>query len=86
MGYLDGPFRPARGTTPGLAARATATCRDHGRRLHYHQLSREIAETSFSAVGRRYGVSDNAVRKWIRQYEREQAGALVQDAATAAGT
>ncbi|MEA2223958.1 MAG: hypothetical protein QOH83_2334, partial [Solirubrobacteraceae bacterium] len=40
----------------------------------YDQLLREIAETSFSAVGRRYGVSDNAIRKWVRQYEREQAG------------
>jgi hypothetical protein len=39
----------------------------------YDQLLREIAETSFSAVGRRYGVSDNAIRKWVRQYEREQA-------------
>ena len=25
----------------------------------------------WSAVGRRYGVSDNAVRKWVRQYEWE---------------
>lgn len=39
----------------------------------YDQLLREVGETSFSAVGRRYGVSDNAVRKWIRQYERERA-------------
>ncbi|MGH2942125.1 MAG: HNH endonuclease, partial [Solirubrobacteraceae bacterium] len=35
------------------------------------RLLRELAETSFSAVGRAYGVSDNAVRKWVRQYERE---------------
>jgi transposase-like protein len=28
----------------------------------------------WSAVGRRYGVSDNAVRKWVAQYERERAG------------
>jgi len=40
----------------------------------YDVLLREIAETSWSAVGRRYGVSDNAVRKWVRQYEREEAG------------
>lgn len=53
------------------------------RRPPYRQLSREIAETSFSAVGRRYGVSDNAVRTWIRQYERDQAGALAEAAATA---
>jgi transposase-like protein len=25
-------------------------------------------------VGRRYGVSDNAIRKWIRAYERELLG------------
>jgi transposase-like protein len=39
----------------------------------YDALVREIAETSYLAVGRRFGVSDNAVRKWVRQYEREQA-------------
>lgn len=37
----------------------------------YEQLVREIAETSFVAVGRKYGVSDNAIRKWLRAYERE---------------
>jgi transposase-like protein len=37
----------------------------------YEQLLREIAETSYVAVGRKYGVSDNAIRKWVRQYERE---------------
>jgi predicted nucleic acid-binding Zn ribbon protein len=37
----------------------------------YEQLVREIAETSWSAVGRKYGVSDNAVRKWVRWYEAE---------------
>jgi transposase-like protein len=34
---------------------------------------REIAATSYVAVGRKYGVSDNAIRKWVRQYERERA-------------
>jgi hypothetical protein len=37
----------------------------------YEQLVREIAETSYEAVGRRYGVSGNAIRKWVRVYERE---------------
>jgi hypothetical protein len=37
----------------------------------YDQLMREIAETNWSAVGRKYGVSDKAVRKWVRWYERE---------------
>ena len=32
----------------------------------------DIASMSFLAVGRKYGVSDNAVRKWIRWYEYER--------------
>lgn len=41
----------------------------------YEQLMREIEETNWSAVGRKYGVSDNAVRKWVRAYERDRATA-----------
>jgi hypothetical protein len=41
----------------------------------YAQLLREVHAMGWLAVGRRYGVSDNAVRKWVRQYEREQAAA-----------
>lgn len=37
----------------------------------YEQLLEEIEATSYLAVGRRYGVSDNAVRKWVRFYERQ---------------
>lgn len=37
----------------------------------YEQLLTEIEATSYLAVGRKYGVSDNAVRKWVRFYERE---------------
>jgi hypothetical protein len=37
----------------------------------HEQLLAEIAATSYVAVGRKYGVSDNAVRKWVRFYERE---------------
>lgn len=37
----------------------------------YDQLLREIEKTSYVAVGRKYGVSDNAIRKWVRFYERE---------------
>jgi hypothetical protein len=37
----------------------------------YGQLLREIAALGYCAVGRRYGVSDNAIRKWINRYERE---------------
>jgi hypothetical protein len=39
----------------------------------YAQLLAEIAATSYSAVGRKYGVSGNAIRKWVRAYERERA-------------
>lgn len=35
------------------------------------QLMEEIEATSYLAVGRKYGVSDNAVRKWVRFYERQ---------------
>jgi ribosomal protein S27AE len=38
----------------------------------YAQLLREVHAVGFSATGRRYGVSDNAVRKWIRAYERQR--------------
>jgi hypothetical protein len=34
---------------------------------------REIQAIGYSATGRRYGVSDNAIRKWLRQYECERA-------------
>lgn len=30
------------------------------------QLLREISESNFCEVGRRYGVSDNAIRKWLK--------------------
>jgi hypothetical protein len=42
-------------------------------RPSYEELLREIEETSYLAVGRKYGVSDNAVRKWVRFYERQAA-------------
>lgn len=38
----------------------------------YDQLLREISDSSYLAVGRKYGVSDDAVRKWVRWYERER--------------
>lgn len=41
-------------------------------RPRYAQLLREIDETSYCAVARKYGVSDNAVRKWVKAYEREE--------------
>jgi hypothetical protein len=37
----------------------------------YEQLMAELAASNWSAVARRYGVSDNAVRKWVRWYEAD---------------
>jgi hypothetical protein len=39
----------------------------------YPQLLREVRALGYSATGRRYGLSDNAIRKWIRAYESEMA-------------
>ena len=38
----------------------------------YDQLMAELEASNYSAVGRKYGVSDNAVRKWVRWYEQER--------------
>jgi len=41
----------------------------------YEVLVREVEALGWSGVGRKYGVSDNAVRKWVRGYERAHASA-----------
>jgi hypothetical protein len=46
----------------------------------YEQLLREIKEASYLAVGHKYGVSDNAIRKWVRLYERD--GQRIAEAGT----
>jgi hypothetical protein len=53
-------------------ARYDREARRRVERPPYEQLLTEVEETSWSAVGRKYGVSDNAVRKWVRAYERER--------------
>jgi hypothetical protein len=40
----------------------------------YTHLIREIQALGYAGTGRRYGVSDNAIRKWLRQYDRERSG------------
>lgn len=44
-------------------------------RPSYEQLLEDVKLMSMVAVGRKYGVSDNAVRKWIRWYEYRQEAA-----------
>lgn len=38
----------------------------------YETLIKEISESSYLAVSRKYGVSDNAIRKWIKTYQRHK--------------
>jgi transposase-like protein len=45
---------------------------------------REIDALGYLAVGRRYGVSDNAIRKWRRAYEAALEETPGADAATRA--
>lgn len=41
-------------------------------RPSYEQLMADVQSFSFVAIGRKYGVSDRAVRKWIRWYEYQR--------------
>ena len=38
-------------------------------RPEYIELITEIKNIGYSATGRKYGVSDNAIRKWVKNYE-----------------
>jgi hypothetical protein len=42
-------------------------------RPSHEELIRLIDEFGYVGVGRMFGVSDNAIRKWVRFYERERA-------------
>jgi len=37
----------------------------------YDQLLKELAEANYSKLGRKYGVSDTSIRKWIKYYEKQ---------------
>lgn len=58
-----GKRNPQRGV-PKLSRRKVA-------RPPRDQLVAEVEALGFSAVGRKYGVSDNAIRKWLIWYDRE---------------
>ena len=38
-------------------------------RPNYIDLINDINQFGYSATGRKYGVSDNAIRKWVKNYE-----------------
>ena len=56
----------------GGVYRTRSPPRDKVERPSYEQLLADLRELSWVAVGSKYGVSDNAVRKWLRRYEAEQ--------------
>jgi len=41
-------------------------------RPSYKVLIKEIEESNYCKVGIKYGVSDNAIRKWVKWYEQEK--------------
>jgi len=38
-------------------------------RPSYEQLIQDIRETNYTQTGKKYGVSDNTIRKWIKKYK-----------------
>lgn len=39
-------------------------------RPSYTELINELKETNYTQVGKKYGVSDNTIRKWIKKYQK----------------
>ena len=65
----------------GMRAPKPSRPQPHLRRVErppYEQLLAEIAQLGYVGVGRKYGVSDNAIRKWRLAYER-QTGAAARE-------
>jgi hypothetical protein len=55
----------------GESSRRAQVAKRRVERPPYEQLIAEIEELGYLAVGREYGVSDNAIHKWRRAYEAE---------------
>lgn len=55
-------------------AKTCKTCNEFQQRKvkrpPHEQLQNEIKENGYSAIGRKYGVSDTAIRKWMKFYEK----------------
>jgi hypothetical protein len=69
--FRDQQYCTRRCWATSAAARADRPDRRKVPRPTYRQLLADLSEMSWVAVGAKYGVSDNAVRKWMRRYERE---------------
>ena len=80
-GWCEETFRPTSkaqrycGSACWAASDARRAARPDLRKAErpsYEQLLADLRELSWVAIGRKYGVSDNAVRKWLRRYEAER--------------
>ena len=71
------PFRPSGelvfASWQRSATAAPKAARRQVVRPPYGRLVADIDALGYAAVGRRYGVSDNAIRNWRRAYEAEAA-------------
>lgn len=56
--------------SPGCANRSTQVIRNHSRKVKNRpskeELIKMIQESNYCVVGRKFGVSDNAIRKWLK--------------------
>ena len=75
------PYRPKRteqrfcSNSCARKSRGATGPRPEARRVErppLEQLLAEVKELGWSGTGRKYGVSDNAIRKWVRAYEAER--------------
>jgi hypothetical protein len=64
-------FSPECGVRHHLRRREPKPQRRKVERPSHQQLIADLRSMSFVAVGRKSGVSDNAVRKWLRSYEHQ---------------
>lgn len=48
-------------------------------RPKFADLMLQIEESSFAAVGRKYGVTDNTIRKWVKYYKKYGDDSLQED-------
>jgi hypothetical protein len=66
--HCNAIFQPKRETNRYCSERCYRLHSRKTTRPSRAKLSRELRQMSWTAIGKQYGVSDNAVRKWARQY------------------
>lgn len=63
------PISKTGSKSSGLCKSCAQRKRQKADRPSIEQLLKDVVETSYVATGKKYGVSDNAIRKWIRLYQ-----------------